>query len=489
MTPMKYLPYLILFLLLPFTACEKETVTRSYTQAERDAVENYVQSASTIDATLSILNSYRRGGNILGQIVSLRQLGKLYRENSLFYDAIDYHQEGLKLATQVCDTVEMVQALNNIGTNYRRLGSLEEAASYHQQAMRLSTSQSDQSSKQAIMNLNRSLNGMGNVLMGLENYEYAEKIFRQALISEQNEENYLGRAINLANIGSVKMAIGQKDSAHYYYEQSLEMNKKAGSQNGIGICHIRFGELKEAEGQLDDAIKEYQTAYDILRQISDDWHGMEAVLSIAHICIEKGSISDAQHYLELARKTILRTGAQDQQVRVYELYYELYEKTGNARLALENYKLAKELKDSLVNTEVVTNVQNQRLANDRLQQEQLLVEANEKAATEHLQKRTFIIISIIILILLLALIITMWYSFRQRTQKQRMVHKMQKEREEFITNIAHEFHTPISTIITMAEQLEHDEAKDAHQVQSSARMIKRQATSLLGLINKILGKS
>ena len=485
---MKAFSYLLLILLL-FTACEEDSNAPTYTNAERQTLDSMVQDIHSTDSLRAMLNSYQQSGNLLGQIVTLRHLGKRYRDSSMFMEALESHQEGLKLATQTNDTLEMIQALNNIGTNYRRLGSLEEAATFHQLAVLYSANVSQPNSQQAIKNRTNSLNGMGNVLMGLENYEHAEKFFRQALAAEKQLDSKLGQAINLANIGSIKSSLNQLDSARYYYEQSLEMNKQAQSQLGIGLCHIRFGELDEAEGQLNKAIDEYQKAYHILEQVGDDWHWMEAVLNIAHLCIVPGKTADAHTYLDMANKTTQRIGSQEQQAKVYELYYQLYEKTGNLRQALDNYRLATHLKDSLVNTKIVTNVQNQRIASERLRQEHQLQQANDSLALQRSQKATIIAVAIAILLVAMIIMWIMWSHFRARTQKQRAQQQLQQQREAFFTDIAYDFRTPLSAIISAGEQLEQEDLSNEKQVRSQAKMIVRQGNSLLGLINKMLEKT
>lgn len=480
------LTILTLLALLAMTACQHRGNDSYYTDAERDALDSIARSAKDTASARALTENYHQSGNTLGQIVALRQLGKLLRENSQFMPAISCHQQSLQLATGIHDTLEMIQALNNIGTNYRRLGSLEEAATYHQHAVLLSANWSDQTSETALRHRNISLNGMGNVLMALGNAEQADSVFRQSLQGERLLNNPRGQAINLANIGSIKSQLGQLDSARYYYEQSLEMNQQINSRMGIGLCHIRFGEIDEKNGQTDKAISEYLTAYELLEKVGDDWHWLDAVLNITHLYIQKGKTAEAQAYIDLASQTIDRIGSQDYRVKVYQLRYELYEKTGNLRLALDNYIQANVLRDSLVSLKTVTNVQNQRIASERLRQEHQLQQAEDKLALEHSENTTLTVIAIAAVLLALALAIVMWYHNRTRAAKHRLRQQAQQEREEFFTNLASDFRTPLAAIINTGHQLEEQDLQDEHQVRQAAKMIVRQGNSLMGLIDKML---
>jgi len=484
-TPMKQTIYLLL-LVMTLSACHKKEGAMTYTEAERQTVEAIVSAVHGSDSLRQLAGNYKKSGNILGQMVALRHLGKYYREQSMFMEAIDYLQQGLTLASQICDTLEMIQALNNIGTNYRRLGSLEEAANFHQQAVVLSSQTSDQHSELAQKNRVVSLNGMGNVLMSLGNNEQADSIFRLALKGEEKLGSKLGQAINLANLGSIRQQAGQTDSARYYYEQSMAMNEQAGSQLGIGLCHIRFGEVYEKEGNVEKAIEEYRSAYNMLEKVGDDWHWLEAVLNIAHIYIGKGQIADAQDYLDKARQTVERIGSQEQQVQVYKLYYELYERTGNLRLALDNYIKSTTLKDSLLNMKKLNNIQNQRLASERMRRQHELEMAQEELQLEHSEKTTMLVAAIAILLLAGAIVALMSYRMHNRQVKQTMMQQMVQARENFFTNVTHEFRTPLTVILGLGHQLEEQNIEDVAQVRSAAKMIVRQGNSLLGLINQLL---
>lgn len=114
-------------------------------------------------------------------------------------------------------------------------------------------------------------------------YNDAEEYFREALKDEILLESPVGQAINYANLGAIFEKRQQFDSAYIYFQKSLEQNIIAKSDIGIGLCLIHLGELFEKEEKYELAKAEYQKAYDLMAQISDRWHWLEACLSIARI--------------------------------------------------------------------------------------------------------------------------------------------------------------------------------------------------------------
>ena len=138
-----------------------------YSESDRKLVDSIVYADRCIDSLVAVSQRFENEGNKLGEVVAYRELGRSYRNASLFTEAVEAHKKGLQAAQQICDTMQIVQALNNIGTVYRRMGVLDEAASWHYQALTYCEQYSDTTSNVAIKNRVVSLNGIGNVQLTL----------------------------------------------------------------------------------------------------------------------------------------------------------------------------------------------------------------------------------------------------------------------------------------------------------------------------------
>ncbi|MCQ2145769.1 MAG: tetratricopeptide repeat protein, partial [Bacteroidales bacterium] len=137
--------------------------------------------------------------------------GTEFRNNAEFEAAVDEHKMALSDAEALGDTLNIVVSMNQIGTDYRRLGVLEEASSWHYEALRINGNYSDSTSFQARKNRANAYNGLGNIMLTLEDYREAEKAFRSALAVEELLESELGQAINTSNIASIYEHEGQYD--------------------------------------------------------------------------------------------------------------------------------------------------------------------------------------------------------------------------------------------------------------------------------------
>ena len=104
---------ILIFLLS--SCCNKSTFHPS---EQRQKVDSIVKTAHSIKELDKLYKHFEAQGDYLGSIVALREIGKFYRNESKFDEALRIHSECLKLAEAEHDTIEWVQALNNIGTNY-----------------------------------------------------------------------------------------------------------------------------------------------------------------------------------------------------------------------------------------------------------------------------------------------------------------------------------------------------------------------------------
>lgn len=476
---------ILALLLLAGVSCSRPAKAKWSQEEKRDA-DSVVFANRNIDSLKIILKRYTDQGNKIGEIAASKELGKCYREASRFTEAIDCHRLSAGIASEIKDTLELIQALNNIGTNFRRMGILDEAASYHYQAFELSEKIGDRTRPAVIKNRVVSLNGIGNVQMTLGNTEAADSAFRMALAGERQLKSPLGQAINYANLGSIFESNGQLDSAWAYYENSMIFNKEAESSLGVSLCHTHFGELYEKRNLYDDAIKEYNEAYKIMEKSSDRWHWLESCLALSRVNILKKDFSSARFYLDKAMKTAQEIGALEYVAEVYHQRYLLSSAQGDCSGALQNYVLSNTYADSVTSAEKINHMQNIRVKYERDHWQSETNVARQNYQTAKRAKNTFLVTMILISLLLMTVIAALWYALRMRSQKQAVMRKMEQVRSNFFTNITHEFRTPLTIILGLGQQLKDGSLPEDESVENIGTMITRQGGKLLSLINQLL---
>lgn len=454
---------------------------------ERGQIDSVVYSVGDADSLARVMDSFISAGNLYGEMVAARELGKKLRNASQFYEAIDVHKRGLVAAEKLRDTVQIVQALNNIGTNYRRLAILDEASSYHYQALTYCDQYSgsrNPDDRTARKNRVVSLNGIGNVQLTLGNADEAENAFRQALKGENELGSALGQAINYANLGAILESREMLDSARYYYGKSLEFNEKAKSDLGVSLCHAHFGRLAEKEGDYDTAIEEYRQAYDIMEGNSDVWHWLESAVSLVRAYINAGNLERASFYLAKAGKEAGRISSMEYLAEVNRLEYLISKKKGNAVKALEYYVRSREYADSVASEKNLNHIQNVRVRYERERKQNEIELLNRSWEAERKNRNALLTMSLIALFLTIATIIVLIFLIALRNRNQRIIKEMERMKSTFFTNITHEFRTPLSVVQAAAGDVLNRSSDP--EVRRDALDILRHGKGLLNLINQIL---
>lgn len=479
---------LICLSVLLLFACTSTPIQSNLTDETRKVIDSIIRVTPGIDSLAILLDNYTGDENKYGMMRASSELGRRYREATKFNEATICHRQALELAEQLCDTIEIIQICNQIGTNFRRIGIMDEASTFHYKALALCEQYHDKSSYVALKNRVVSLNGIGNVQLSIGNYSAAITAFRQALSGEQQLNSELGQAINYANIGAIFEKQGMIDSAWIYYRRSMLHNQAARSNLGISLCHTYFGNLLEKDKQWDNAIQEYRSAYDLMEKSQDRWHWIESCIALARVNISKGDMSSAQKYLTRASRTAKEMQSREHLREVYWLNYLYYEKLGNCPKAFENYKLSREYADSVSNIENTTHLQNIRVNFEKEKSSRELALIQENYQMEQRTKNIILFAGISILLLTIIIIGFLLYVVRIKSRTQKIMRHMETVRNKFFTNITHEFRTPLTVILGLANRLSEKTEKDQESI-ASLQTIIRQGDHLLNLVNQLLNIS
>lgn len=476
--------FLLLFSVF-IVSCRKAPKV-SYTQAQKDKIENELKSLEAISDREKRFQQYKLQDNKLGMMIGYRYLGLAYRNSTQFDEAIHAHREEYNLAVELKDTVELVIALNNIGTNFRRVGALDEASTYHYKALMLSDQYQGDSSFVARKNRVISLNGLGNVHLTLGNTEVADSAFRLALKGEEQLGSKLGQAINYANLGSLLEKENKIDSARLYFKKSLKLNREAGSELGEALCQLDLGELEEKDQAWDQAVRRYEKAYQILKNIDDSWHWLNAVFALIDFYISQDNYAKAGQYIAEAKPVVKQLGSFEYLTRLYHEEYMLSQKQGDSRRALESYVKSQMYKDSLMGETKTRRIQNLRLEYERKNKQREMMAVRQKMKQEKTFGTLVLISSICILLFCIAVIGFLWYVIRIRSKNHKMMVQIERIKDSFYTNLTHEFRTPLTIILGFSKQIADGSLVDRDELKKAGELMHRQGSGLLDLINQLL---
>ena len=423
--------------------------------------------------------------HVADSVLHYKNLGKNLRNAGQYNEALQAHNAGLDYARSSCDTLEVIQALNNIGTVYRRMGLLDEAASWHYQALTWCEMWSDSTSTTALKNRVVSLNGIGNVHLSMGNSQIAMGAFREALKGEAKLQSGTGQAINHANIGALYEEMGQIDSAWHHYTLSMKFNRETDNQLGIALCNNHFGRLYEMDGDFSKAAMEYKAAYDLLFDGVDKWHWLQAAVSLVRVQMQLGNLNLAGRYADEAIDVAEGIGSTSHLVTLYNYRYRIDRNSGNFRSALGYLEKATDYADSLSKERNETEIYELRSGYER-ERNRIEVEAMRKAHDQENHRKNMILVSVLLTLLLAAVIIAiLFYALRLRSRNQKILRELDSTKNNYFVNIAHEFRTPLTVILSAARSIR-DNASEDIGIQEDSQDIITHSKELLNLVGQVL---
>ena len=416
-------------------------------------------------------------------LVSLRNKGKDLRNEGRYDEALLLHNDGLTLAKSIGDTCEWVQALNNIGTDYRRMGMLDIAQEYHYEAWRMCEESTDTS---RTMRKNRvvSLNGLGNIYLTIKDYNRADSAFQMALAGERELGSATGQAINYANIGAIYNARGNYKEARRYYEMSLKMNEKDNNTLGLSLCHTYFGNLHEQAREYEKARQEYMTAYELIKDSKDRWHALEPMMALVELGLDTDNMAEAEAWLKEVDKEMKNLNSREHESEIYALHYKMDKRKGLFREALRWYEKAEAMGDSIMDQDKNNRIHNIGISIERRRQGKILELTKSELNAEKSRSTFWLWGAIIVAIMLVIVIGLMIYIQRIKAASMKLMEETSRMREDFFTNITHEFRTPLTVILGLSGEMK--EKADSKEWQSKCEAIYRQGNSLLRLVTQLL---
>lgn len=420
----------------------------------------------------------------------LRAKGKAIREETANLEvAISYHTQALDCAIQAKDTLSIALCYNQLGSNFRRLGKLEESLRYHRESVRYLEEYSDTSSVHALHAQSIITNGLGNVLLMLGFFDDAEQCFRKSLLQvDCIGVNNLGRAQNYSNLGSVFLGKNQYDSARFYYNNALVYDRICDSSVGVAYCYFHLGEVDEKERRYADALEKYREAYIYIRDTPNEWHKASYMHSMARMHVLLNHYDSAYHYCQSTIEVAERISSYEFLSKSYRLLSTYHEHYGRYEQSVKCFNKSEEY-GAMINTDENLQRISEISLNYEQQKRKEEIEAMRAAfESEKASNRKVRMFFIALLVCVLIAMGGIHYASLMHRRRLQIMRKYEQVRSTFFNNLTHEFHTPITVIIGLIDQLLVDEL-DSERRHHYFTTISRQGHQLLDLVNQLLGIS
>ena len=391
-------------------------------------IQNYSEGLRY--ATRALPLTYQ-SGNLMLQGDCERLVGLFYFRMSDYVQAIEHTQKSLESSRKYGEPSRISSSLNTLAGICLVAKQLDDGERYILEALRYSTQAGD-SNRMAIQHgmASEIYLAKGEAQQALENALRAYEI-------DEARGNTGKTGIRLSQMAAAQMALGQDAEAERSLLRAIPILEAAGNRQSLSLCRNQMGELLNHRGAHAEAARYYRQAAEEFAERKDLYSESRARMGLFEALKGSNPNEASQHLLRYA-----------------------------------------ELRDSIYHRDMEQHVSRY---NVRYKTEQLALQQ----ARERAEKRVILIASIALVTVLLLIVVLLIYTGRARRRNHRMLKQVSRVREDFFTNITHEFRTPLTVILGLSQDLQ-NLTDCPPEVSDMARTISRQGNGLLALINQLL---
>jgi tetratricopeptide (TPR) repeat protein len=259
--------------------------------------------------------------------------------------AIILYHKSILLSRQAGDSANVIDALNHLGYIYREKGDNTSALKFYNQA--LSSNVDEKNISQAAnsyLNIGVIYQDQKNLPEALRYEQTGLKLYLETGLDAKIANCY-------ARIGNVYNEMKDSAKAEEYYKKAMPLFEKGKSKRGVAVCLNNLASFYEDRHQMDTAEDYYLRALNIREQIGDK-------NGAALICNNLGEFYNkikkperALIYFTKGLNLAQEIGYQDGMLTNYLGLSITYERLGDDKKALENYRNFHNIYDTLFNQE------------------------------------------------------------------------------------------------------------------------------------------
>jgi tetratricopeptide (TPR) repeat protein len=363
-----------------------------------------------------------------GKIVqSSRIAGQLLNRLLRHKEAEDILTETLPLAKRHQLRSDQSAILNSLAVINTYFAIYDKALDLNFQALRLRQEDKDYDA------VATTFNNIGVVYYKLKDYKRGLLYFKEALALRQRLNDDYERGMLLTNVSLCYAYTKDFLNAKLFADSTLAFcNRKQCKDDirvdayfSLGIIHFGLGKLNEAEGHF---LRSYRLA-GYLRNVR---YQLDNIDFLSQISISRNQMSMATQYLKVAEKLISQSEPYNlEMIKIYAQFSQMYSKIGDYKNAAFYQQKYIQLKDSVYNEELTTNLM--KIEADYLDREnKAKIEAQEqilslKEEIINRQKTLNIIVSILI-ILVASFSILLWRNYVRKGMANAMLDEKVKQR-------------------------------------------------------------
>lgn len=367
-------------------------LAKAYYMSSPAKTLEYSQQASQLSEKIIYKKGLADGHRF--QAIAYYSMGN-FKDAQLFLTKSLTVNEEIKNNTGIMACLSMLGTVNTVQNNYPA------ALNYYQKVIRLG----EKSKEDLAMGV--TYTNMGVIYSEMKNYDLALKYFQDGLDINTKIKSQIGIAGSLANIGNVFFQTKNYEKALSYYQDALSKNIEI--DNKLGIAR-EYGNIASAYSELKnypEAFSNYKKALEINEGIKNKKGIAVSFQGIGKYFLENKDYNSALTFTRRANNLAYEIKVQDVQKETFDNLSRIYEQLGKMDSAYISFRKYTELKDNIDNEnnrkqisrleiqyEFDTKEEKYKtaelLANEKLNQQRLMLALNQANLTKSQKERDLI---------------------------------------------------------------------------------------------------
>ena len=369
------------------------------------------------------------------------------------------------------NTIGDISVYNKIGQNYYNLDDFSNAMLNYFKALELAEEKQDE------RQIGNAYINISNVLNAQQEYENAIVYLRKSLTIFEKAKSLYNIGVCYNNIAANYIYQDSLDLALDYLEKALEIYIKSEDNKGQAACYLNMGIVSSKNKSFDQSIAYFNSSLSIAEIMHDQFRIANCLANMTIAFLEKKEYDKVKEFSMRGLAIAIDIKALSIQRIFYQNLSATFDSLGDYKNAYGNYKLLKQIDDSLFNAEKQNQVfeleakyQGEKKENDINR----LTEENDIKAIQLQKNRNFQLFLIIMSLLVLALLIVFYSLFKLKVKTSKLFSKKNEEleimnknlqqseqalkklnatKDKFFTIIAHDIKNPLSAYRAITKML------------------------------------
>lgn len=371
--------------------------------------------------------------------------------------ALKYSLLALQKARSIGDTLKMTKLYNNIGYDYLMVSNMQMAYDYFRKSKVLAEKVGDRRIE-AI-----SMHNIGSVLKFLGQYEEAIKVLLQAGKMSEEIDDHQGKAYMYQELGETYLLMQDYSKAIKYFKLGINESSKYDINDILGDMYLGLGDAYYYVNDHENSLKNSVKAMNLGEDLDNTDLMVRSLNGFARYSINNSDFDEAKIILDKALKLCETLDNRSLIAETLKLKSINQEKRGLYKEALNSFKKAKYIEDSLNNSMRMIQIEQLRLEAEleRKNFEISVLNTREIERKADIEKQR--ILSNVLAAILAMVVFLLYTAFRSSQKYKRLngelvkrkkeiaqktndLKKLNKVKDKFMSIIAHDLRSPLHSI-------------------------------------------